>query len=292
VAEQLGEINARIDGIRQLSAVVSAMRVIAAVRSREANARLPSIRKYADTVGGAIAQALALFSGKVPSAGPSNSARLLIIALCAEQGFVGAFNDRIFNTVKDLADEASNSQTDILVVGSRGLAAAQAHGLEPIKGLPMAGHAEQLTSLANRLADQLFARLEEGAINRVIIVHARPSDGGSSGGVERQTVIPFDFTHFGTVNHTLPPLVNLPVPVLLARLADEYVFAELCEALTLSYAAENEARMQAMISARENVARKLDELNAIARRLRQEQITEELVELASGAASSRSRRVC
>lgn len=70
---------------------------------------------------------------------------------------------------------------------------------------------------------------------------------------------------------------------LLARLADEYVFAELCEALTLSYAAENEARVRAMAAAQENVARKLDELSARSRQIRQEQITDELIELAAGA---------
>src|SRR3546814_10777132 len=77
-----------------LSSVISAMRGIAAVRSREANARLAGIREYADTIGGAIAQALALYTddGAGPAAGESGSGRLLILALCAEQGFVGAFN--------------------------------------------------------------------------------------------------------------------------------------------------------------------------------------------------------
>jgi len=62
----------------------------------------------------------------------------------------------------------------------------------------------------------------------------------------------------------------------------------------LSFAAENEARMRAMIAARSNVASKLDELIGSSRRLRQEEITGEIIELSSGsilaAASPRRKR--
>ena len=74
---------------------------------------------------------------------------------------------------------------------------------------------------------------------------------------------------------------------LLAELAEEYVYAELCEELMLSFAAENEARMRAMIAARSNVARKLDELVASFRRLRQEEITGEIIELGARKAAGR-----
>ena len=56
--------------------------------------------------------------------------------------------------------------------------------------------------------------------------------------------------------------------------------------MILSYAAENEARMQAMIAARSNVERKLDELTASYRNLRQEEITAEIIELSAGTLAS------
>ena len=54
----------------------------------------------------------------------------------------------------------------------------------------------------------------------------------------------------------------------------------------LSFAAENEARMRAMIAARSNVSRKLDELVGSFRRLRQEEITGEIIELSGGSISA------
>ena len=51
----------------------------------------------------------------------------------------------------------------------------------------------------------------------------------------------------------------------------------------LSYAAENDARMRAMIAAHDNVTETLDQLVILSRRLRQQEVTEEIVELASSS---------
>jgi F-type H+-transporting ATPase subunit gamma len=58
--------------------------------------------------------------------------------------------------------------------------------------------------------------------------------------------------------------------------------------VVLSFAVDKETRMTTMIAARSNVARKLDEVVGSFRRLRQEEITSEIIELSAGTAS-RSR---
>ncbi|MCB1493914.1 MAG: F0F1 ATP synthase subunit gamma, partial [Rhodobiaceae bacterium] len=209
--------------------------------------------------------------------------RHIVIALCAEQGFVGGFNSRILKAVAERIAEEGAERTDLLLVGSRGLAVADEMGLAVAWSAPMAEHVDQVTSLANRLADTLFERLQGGAVTQVTTIHARPSSDSAPAGLVEQTLMPFDFSRFPPANRANPPLIHLPAPDLLARLADEYVFAELCEALTLSCAAENEARMRAMVAARDNVEERLQDLTAQARLLRQEQITEEVIELAAGS---------
>jgi len=76
-------------------------------------------------------------------------------------------------------------------------------------------------------------------------------------------------------------MVTLAPRKLLAKLAEEYIYTQLCEAVMLSFAAENEARMRAMIAARTNVHNTLDGLIQESRRLRQDEITSEIVELSS-----------
>ena len=68
------------------------------------------------------------------------------------------------------------------------------------------------------------------------------------------------------------------------------MYAERCEAPRVSLAAKNEARMRAMNAAKTNVAKMLDELIARSRQLRQEEITNEIIELGGRRARERSLR--
>ncbi len=69
----------------------------------------------------------------------------------------------------------------------------------------------------------------------------------------------------------------------------ERMHAQLCRAGLHAFAAENEARMEAMQAARSQVERQLASLQAMQRTVRQEEITEEVIELAAGETASRGR---
>lgn len=86
------------------------------------------------------------------------------------------------------------------------------------------------------------------------------------------------------------PLITLPAQDLLARLAEEYVYAVLCEAAMRAFSAENEARVAAMVRAKGNIETIPEELKARERQVRQDEITAEVVELAGGAGLLREVR--
>ena len=71
----------------------------------------------------------------------------------------------------------------------------------------------------------------------------------------------------------------------------EYVFALLTEAAVESIASENAARFATMESAHDSVTRKLSELRQSARQVRQNEITEETLELITGAEAMRGADV-
>jgi F-type H+-transporting ATPase subunit gamma len=280
---KLSEVEGRIGTVRQLNAVISAMRGIAAARSREARARLEGVRAYSSAVGTAIGTALNLVSdrGSPPSGGDQRETHLLIV-LCGEQGFAGSFNDRVLDKA---AGHLGSSPVEILLVGDRGAIVAAERGLAVSLVAPMVLHTEEVPALANRITEALYQRIESKHATRVTVIHAIPGPSGSIEIVAR-ALLPFDFTRFHMTPARIPPIVTLPPEQLLDHLAEEYVYAELCAAVMLSYAAENEARMQAMIAARSNVERKLTELIGSYRNLRQEEITAEIIELSAGTLSS------
>jgi F-type H+-transporting ATPase subunit gamma len=119
-------------------------------------------------------------------------------------------------------------------------------------------------------------------VARVTVIHAVPAHSAAIEIAER-ALLPFDFARFKVAPPAAPPITTLPPEQLLVELAEEYIYAELCAEIMLSFAAENEARMRAMIAARSNVARKLEELVSSFRRLRQEEITGEIIELSAGS---------
>jgi F-type H+-transporting ATPase subunit gamma len=258
------------------------MRGIAAARSREANARLDGVRAYAQTVGGGIAQTLALLPGGAPPPANVGARRHVLIALCAEQGFAGAFDSRVWDAVADLTGATGPDQAEIILVGDHGAMTAAERGIAVAATLPMAAHADEVPALADRLSELLLDRARLGQEMRATLVHGLPGTAAPES-VVRKPLLPFDYARFPPVSRTVSPIVTLPPASLLARLAEEYLFAELCEALLFSHAAENEARMRAMVAARDNVASKLEELTGRSRLLRQEAITNEVIELASHA---------
>jgi F-type H+-transporting ATPase subunit gamma len=84
------------------------------------------------------------------------------------------------------------------------------------------------------------------------------------------------------------PLLNLASDALLGELTADYLHAHLCTAALHAFAAENEARMEAMASAHNQIERQLSSLRATQRRVRQEEITAEIIELAAGGTASRT----
>jgi F-type H+-transporting ATPase subunit gamma len=87
---------------------------------------------------------------------------------------------------------------------------------------------------------------------------------------------------------TNAPLLNLAPEALLSELTADYLHAQLCNAALHAFAAENEARMEAMAAAHNQIERQLSALRARQQNVRQEEITAEIIELAAGETASRS----
>jgi len=277
VTERLADVSLRLKSVGQLGAVIGAMRALAAARARDARERLEAARAYSHDVGEAIGRALTLADGEFAHAahGAPRGA-LAVLAFGAEQGFAGPFNARILDAV------VASGEAKLLLVGNRALAAARQRGIEVDWSHPMVGHLDRAPALAEAIVARLFEGMASHEIGRVATVYAEPRGSGEVEIVAR-ALAPFDFTRFPRVKLAAEPIVHLPKRALLARLADEYMFAEVAEAVILSFAAENEARLRAMTNARSHIDELLERLQGRARALRQEEITNEIVELAADA---------
>ena len=284
MAERLADIVTQLQNVRQLGAVVTAMRGIAASRAQKSRSLLVGIEAYTEVISRTIGQALSLVPPDGATAIPLRPTSLGLILFCAEQGFAGAFSERVLEAAAgDLGSAVS------LIVGSRGTVVANERGIKPVWSAPLATNIGAIPGFANRLAEVLYGYVASGTIAKVDILFSR-SVSGSGIRIDRHSLLPVDFTRFARPIEKQAPLTTLTPPLLLERLVAEYVFAQLCEAATHAFEAENAARMMAMASAKTNIETKLGALSLRERQLRQQEITTEIIELVAGADASRGTR--
>jgi F-type H+-transporting ATPase subunit gamma len=284
MAERLADVSARIRNVRQLDAVVTALRGIAASRAQQGRSLLAGIDAYSAVVSRAIGQALTLMPADYRHTSEKRGASVGLILFCAEQGFAGAFSERVLNAA---GGDFANVMT--LLIGTRGLVVARERGLNPSWSRPMASHVDAVPSLANDIAEALYAQIAGGMPSTIEIIVPRSISGGGVR-VDRHSLLPLDLAQFVDAPETLPPLTTLKPQELLERLTAEYVYARLCEAAMHAYEAENQARMMTMTAARHNIETRLVTLTQREQQLRQDEITSEIVELAAGAEALRGAR--
>jgi F-type H+-transporting ATPase subunit gamma len=281
MVERLADLVAQIQNVRQLEAVVTGMRGIAASRAQKGRSLLPGVEAYARVVSAAIGEALSLLPPQATASPLPRHTRLGLILFCAEQGFAGALSEHVL-----AAAGAELRSARILLIGTRGKAIASERGVEAVFSAPMVTHVDAIPAFANRLADALYGEIASRRIENADILFSR-SQPGRGIVVDRHSLLPLVFGRFAKSLKRNPPLVNFEPRLLLERLAAEYVFAQLCQAATHAFEAENEARMLAMASAKTNVETTLAGLSQRERQLRQEEITTEIVELAAGFEAAR-----
>jgi len=276
MSETLADVQSRLENIRQLDAVVTAMRGIAAARVQQSRKASEGIAAYTATVSGAIGEALGLPSMRgLPPAPPPKGK--LVIVFAAEQGLAGGYNNKVLEGLG-----TPGADDILLVVGSRGALALRERGLSPAWSLRMASQIGAVADIAGQVADELYRRIAAGPAAHADLVHAR-LDGSRRIVVERTALFPLDYSSFRSVTLLNPPLITLPAAHLLESLAAEYVYARLCEAATEAFACENQSRLDAMGAASSNIGRKREDLTRRENQLRQEAVTTELIELAAGA---------
>ena len=261
---------------------MNAMRGIAAARAQQARAQLTAVDRYETSIARAIARVLSLVPAD-HNAPTHNRGRLALVLVCAEQGFAGAFSERVLDAAgPDLGT------AELFVAGTRGAAAIAERNIKPSWSREMPSHSTGIPKLAGTIATALYARLAMGDIHRLEAIFCRwqPGQGVQAA---RQVLLPLDPAAFASSVIMVPPLLNLAPAVLLQALTADYLHAELCHAALHGFAAENEARMEAMAAAHSQTERQLASLQATQRRVRQEEITAEIIELAAGEEASRAR---
>jgi F-type H+-transporting ATPase subunit gamma len=280
---QPGELAARARTVAQLGDIVQAMRTLASARRRQAQERFSGLQRYAAATRAALGEALALLPVP-PSAEPSSrrSTARRVVVLFSEHGFVGPLNDRLLEAALPLR---KGGETELVAVGSRGRRLCRERDVHASDGGAMPTAVAGVQATAQRLIEDLFGAVAEGRVGEMHVVFAehRPPVAWDPRVLR---LFPPEIVPPERSEEKLAPIHTLEPRVLVAKAIEEYAFAQVGWAVGEAFASEQAARFVAMDAAHHHVEDKLSELRALERQVRQEAITSEILEIASGAESA------
>jgi F-type H+-transporting ATPase subunit gamma len=275
---QARDIGTQIDSLKELLEIVSALRAMAAAQVQQSQRSLEAIRNYTGIVRRALDEATTLIPADSDCF--ANSVRRpALVVFCSEHGFCGAFNEALITTAAQESSKEPNLQ--IIFVGTRGVQRAAERALPSGLTIPMATHSDGVTAVARRVSNELYRMFVEQAITSIEVIFTREVVGQHTT-LHRQKLLPLEPSVSEENRATVLPIVNMTPRRLLDELAAEYMFALVEAAAMESFASENAARFRTMEGAHENISNKATELSRLARRMRQEAVTTEILDLIGG----------
>ena len=282
----LKDLKTRIDSVKSTRKITQAMQMVAAAKLRRAEEAAEAARPYAERFNAVMAG----LAGSVGEGGPklltgtgSDQTHLLVI-MTSERGLCGGFNTNIVKLAKAHAARLiqAGKTVKILTVGKKGREQVRREYEDH-----MIGHVD-LTEVkrvgyinAQDIATNILNRFEEGEFDVATIFYSEFESVISQKPTALQ-IIPAEVPEGGDEAATVfdyEPDEN----AILAELLPRGVATQIFTALLENGASEQGARMSAMDNATRNAGDMIERLTIEFNRTRQAVITNELIEIISGA---------
>jgi F-type H+-transporting ATPase subunit gamma len=300
------EVKNRIASVKNVQTITRAFELVAAARLRRAEQRIDALRPYASELRRMtrqVAEAAGVEARNLPVLQEHDEQKTVgILLVTGDRGLAGAFNSQIIRAGVQLQRELAGEGKDVRfsVVGRRGASTMHFRG-EELSNEYVGFTDRPGFANAREIADDLIASYVDKDLNRVELIYNRYVSPLTQY-VWRQTLLPIqqaevlgegaeaetDETEEGDPERVEADRKALwdyePEPEeLLGELIPEYAQLNVYRALLESTASEHGARMTAMRNAADNAKEVISDLTLEMNRVRQAEITQEILEVVAGA---------
>jgi F-type H+-transporting ATPase subunit gamma len=289
------DVRNRIDSVKNIQKITSAMQMVAAARLRRAEQRIESLRPYADAIR-RMTRMAAEAAGNVPNlpilAEHDSVKKVGLLVIAGDRGLAGAFNSNAVRAGvaagRDLQGEGLSPV--YFASGRRPASSLAFRGIDVVADFT--GFTDRPAYAdARSIAERLMAAYVDGEVDQVDIFY-NGYVSALSQVMRRETLLPLqrasilgddesdaeeDEKQIGNFEYEPDP------EEILARLVPDYVEVSIYRALLESSASEHGARMTAMQNASDNARTLIDDLTLEMNRARQAEITQEIMEVVAGA---------
>jgi F-type H+-transporting ATPase subunit gamma len=298
------EVKNRIGSVKNIRKITRAMEMVAAARLRRAEQRIDAMRPYAQAIRKMtqqVAEASKNSAQRVPllQRHGDKPERAAIVLVTGDRGLAGSFNSQIIRAGLKLGAEfkADGTDVDYYVIGRRGSSSLTFRGETVVQAFT--GFTDRSAFAdAREIGEAVTSRYVDEELDRVELIYNRYVSPLTQY-VRRQTLLPLqdaevygegipdepdeDDSELAEAQRKSEWIYEPEPEEALSLLFSEYVNLSVFRGLLESTASEHGARMTAMRSAAENAGDMIERLTLEMNRVRQAEITQEILEVVGGA---------
>lgn len=301
----LKDIKSRIQSVQNTQKITKAMKMVAAAKVKRAESSVKASRPFSQQLLEMFRRMLAT-TGELDSNGKTfdkpldNYPELLskrdtvktegLVVVTSNKGLAGAYNANIVRTVLKKIEENSqnNVETLLYIVGQKGISALQHKQHVNIEKKYIAVADKPSSSAANMIAEDITEDYVSGKIDKIEIITTRFNN-MMSYSVQDWTVLPIKIKkEENNVVEAKALMEFIPdTNSILQKLVPMFITNSIFQALLEASASELASRMTAMSAASKNAEEMINNLTVSYNKARQSAITQELIEIVSGASAQK-----
>jgi F-type H+-transporting ATPase subunit gamma len=289
------EVRRRLKSVKNTQQITKAMKMVSAARLKRAQERVVMARPFANKMGEVLGELAQRTDQDFhhPLLDLRGDQRYLLVLITADKGLCGAFNTNLTKAAQAFIRENPDKTIEIMAVGRKGRDFFRnRHATITSEFIGLTGKARLEFSEALEVAQAIIKEYtEDKEIDKVFIIYNEFKSvlsqrvvleqllPVSRAKVEPEEEKPQQAANLVDYIYEQPP--DQMFSTLLPRLVETQIFRALLE----SVASEHGARMTAMDSASKNASELIESLTLNMNRVRQAAITNEIIEVVSGAAA-------
>ncbi|HEX7168752.1 MAG TPA: F0F1 ATP synthase subunit gamma [Acidimicrobiales bacterium] len=280
-------LRGRIRSVQSTKKITRAMELISASRIAKAQARVAAARPYSEQITNVIANLAAAGAGAgSPLLTQREEVRTVgYIVVAADRGLAGGYNSGVIRATEQAIrdDVAAGRQYKLFLTGKKSVNYFRFRGYDIAS--QFIGFSDNPTyENAREIAQEVVRQYTEGEVDQVELVYTQFLSVGTQR-VQMRRFLPVETGAITerpegpTADYEFEPAPS----AILEQIVPRYVESRLFAALLDAAASEHAARQRAMKSATDNADELIKVLTRSMNRARQDAITTEIIEIASGA---------
>jgi len=290
------DIRRRIKSVKNTQQITKAMKMVSAAKLKRAQDRVLTARPFANKMMEVLSE-LADRTDETfrhPLLDARGDERYLLVLVTADKGLCGAFNTNLIKAAQAFIRDNPDKQIQILAVGRKGRDFFRRRGAS-LAGeyIGVTGKGRVEFSEALGIARDVIKQFtDDKEIDKAFVIYNEFKSVLQQRVVTEQLLPVSRATSANPEMATVDQSVNLvdyiyeqPPGEIFAKLLPRLIETQIFRALLESIASEQGARMTAMDSASKNARELIDSLTLNMNRVRQAAITNEIIEVVSGAAA-------